>query len=162
MPAPADRVRKRDHMRRKRAADPEKVAEYQREWRKKNRERVNAYNKAYRERLTPAYAAKKERDRIQSRIRSRKRYGIVDPPTECPTQPCEICGETLKLVCDHDHATGLFRGWLCRRCNVGIGALKDSAELCEKAATYLRRQLAEPLGSAAGGAMQAFSASASA
>lgn len=36
---------------------------------------------------------------------------------------CAICGETdRRLVCDHDHATGLVRGWLCISCNTREGA----------------------------------------
>jgi hypothetical protein len=30
---------------------------------------------------------------------------------------CAMCGETRRTVLDHCHATGLVRGYLCRRCN---------------------------------------------
>lgn len=36
---------------------------------------------------------------------------------------CAVCGETgRRLVIDHDHATGLVRGWLCFSCNTREGA----------------------------------------
>lgn len=36
---------------------------------------------------------------------------------------CAVCGETgRRLVIDHDHATGLVRGWLCISCNTREGA----------------------------------------
>ncbi|MFE9855624.1 endonuclease domain-containing protein [Streptomyces sp. NPDC005780] len=35
---------------------------------------------------------------------------------------CAICGKARELVCDHDHATGLIRGWLCSSCNTAEGA----------------------------------------
>lgn len=34
---------------------------------------------------------------------------------------CAICGKERELVCDHDHATGLVRGWLCHSCNTTEG-----------------------------------------
>ncbi|MDT0270597.1 endonuclease domain-containing protein [Streptomyces sp. DSM 44915] len=34
---------------------------------------------------------------------------------------CAVCGHVRDLVCDHDHATGLVRGWLCRSCNTTEG-----------------------------------------
>ncbi len=40
---------------------------------------------------------------------------------------------------DHDHKTGKVRGLLCWSCNSALGLLKDSYELCEKAAEYLRK-----------------------
>jgi hypothetical protein len=59
---------------------------------------------------------------------------------------CDICGkgETRKhkgkvkrLCIDHDHVTGKVRGVLCHDCNTGIGLLRDSIELIEKARDYL-------------------------
>lgn len=42
-----------------------------------------------------------------------------------------------KVVVDHDHRTGVVRGLLCERCNLGIGHLLDSPALCRRARTYL-------------------------
>ncbi len=61
---------------------------------------------------------------------------------------CAICGfpETMKrgehlhrLVVDHDHETGKFRGLLCRRCNMGIGYLKDDPRRLQSAIEYLKK-----------------------
>jgi hypothetical protein len=41
-------------------------------------------------------------------------------------------------VLDHDHATGKVRGLLCRRCNTGIGMLRDDPRIVLNAASYLR------------------------
>ena len=60
-------------------------------------------------------------------------------PHKDPT--CECCGtksnkEVLNL--DHCHKYNTFRGWLCRSCNIGIGALGDNIEGLEKAVAYIR------------------------
>lgn len=54
---------------------------------------------------------------------------------------CAICGNNLekKFAVDHCHKTGIVRGFLCSLCNSGIGLLRDSADICEKAAIYLRK-----------------------
>ena len=38
---------------------------------------------------------------------------------------------------DHDHITGTFRGWLCFRCNIGLGHFEDDAGMIENALKYL-------------------------
>lgn len=55
---------------------------------------------------------------------------------------CAICGlhQTQfdkPLAVDHCHDTGKVRGLLCFDCNTGIGKLKDSPELLQKALDYL-------------------------
>ncbi len=62
---------------------------------------------------------------------------------------CAICfqpetaktrsGKIKPLAVDHNHDTGAVRGLLCHECNVGIGHLKDSAELLRSGAAYLER-----------------------
>lgn len=58
---------------------------------------------------------------------------------------CECCGTPIKdcpkqiLVMDHDHDTETFRGWICEKCNIGIGKLGDTLEGLTKAVEYLKR-----------------------
>lgn len=64
------------------------------------------------------------------------------PPT--PTH-CECCGVSFENVVkknihmDHCDETLTFRGWLCQRCNVGLGYLGDDLEGVQKALDYLMR-----------------------
>lgn len=56
---------------------------------------------------------------------------------------CDCCGDVITdnqmLHFDHDHITGTFRGWVCRRCNTGIGNLGDTIEGLQNAIEYLKR-----------------------
>lgn len=51
----------------------------------------------------------------------------------------KIRGEVVKLMLDHDHATGKNRQLLCHLCNVGIGAFGDNIDLLSNAIEYLRK-----------------------
>ncbi len=77
---------------------------------------------------------------------SRRRYREKYWPkaTHPPAGFCEICGNVSAendhdLDFDHDHVTGAFRGWLCNRCNTGIGFLGDNVKGIKKALAYLER-----------------------
>jgi hypothetical protein len=80
----------------------------------------------------------------------RTRYGITlkdyDNLYASQAGCCAICGTTSGiagqtgslLFVDHDHATGAVRGLLCRDCNVGLGAFRDSPLNLARAALYLK------------------------
>lgn len=80
----------------------------------------------------------------------RKSDGLPDPTRPMP-ECCEICGrkpkDTKTLALDHCHATGLFRGWICRPCNSGLGMLGDDLDRVLKAAAYLQKFKASTDGS---------------
>jgi hypothetical protein len=85
------------------------------------------------------YARHPERVKAASVRSWRKRAGIPDAPRPKPLT-CEACdagGRQMHL--DHDHTTGAFRGWLCNRCNLGLGHLGDTIAGVERALAYLRR-----------------------
>ena len=69
-----------------------------------------------------------------------KREHLKTHPRPAHNQPCAICEqEGLKLVFDHCHKTGNFRGWICRKCNTGLGQLGDTLECIERSRKYLIR-----------------------
>lgn len=84
-----------------------------------------------------------QRDDVKERMRSyyRKKKGIPAATRPCP-ELCENCEQPpgkRGMHLDHDHDTGAFRGWLCGRCNMGLGALGDSIATIERILAYLRR-----------------------
>ena len=54
---------------------------------------------------------------------------------------CAICRQkdNRALSVDHDHDTGIIRGLLCRKCNIGIGYFDDLPKRIQLAAAYLLR-----------------------
>src|SRR5262249_50729082 len=76
----------------------------------------------------------------------KKNFGITleqfESMLEAQGGGCAICGGLPggrgNFHVDHNHVTGEIRGLLCHYCNVTLGNMKDSPELLEKAAAYLR------------------------
>ena len=52
---------------------------------------------------------------------------------------CNCCYEKKILQVDHIHGTIIFRGWVCRNCNTGLGSLGDNLEGVLRGATYLEK-----------------------
>ena len=92
-----------------------------------------------------------ERYRRNSRIWKLKAYYGMSWEQFCAFveshgDKCAICDTTLhalkntkKYAIDHDHRTGRVRALLCHQCNPGLGSFRDSPELLERAAAYLRK-----------------------
>jgi len=56
---------------------------------------------------------------------------------------CAICGGPppahTRLVIDHSHQTGMVRGLLCNRCNVGLGFFRENQSSLANAIQYLQK-----------------------
>lgn len=135
-------------------------------WRKKNKEKVNAQARRYRAKhpdkvkaIKQKYRAKpysKALDTLAARRRrktdpegsrrralafaSRKEARRVEIAGRNRAMQCELCGAFGMTVFDHCHATGVFRGWICDRCNKVLGLVRDSGILLQKMRRYLEGQ----------------------
>ncbi len=100
-----------------------------RAWYKANVDRKKENSKSYRERQKES---------------KRRQEGLEQPTRDAPAA-CECCGAAraewlvgYTLCYDHCHKTGKFRGWLCRKCNTGIGKLGDTLDGVQRAIKYLQ------------------------
>jgi hypothetical protein len=141
-----------------------KHADYMREYKRKNNEKINAQRRAKHAEQPEVNRAhgqtywenNKEKVREIDRNRHKKRtkeeraekhiyqtYGLTKEEHEALMAEqdycCAVCGKKKKLCVDHDHETDEIRGMLCRNCNAAIGLLGDTIEDVEKAVNYLRR-----------------------
>lgn len=144
------------------AENPEKVTAARKRYEAANREKLVKKAQRWRANNPDKYKESQDRRTPESRAahrKSRSEWGKANPNKRrlngllyqgCKISlgelesilargSCEICGGTHLLGVDHDHATGAPRGLLCRTCNSGIGHLRDSEALLEKALNYLRR-----------------------
>lgn len=88
-----------------------------------------------------AWDANRSRRRSES---ERRRDAHLDGLMEAQGGTCAICPRTDDLCVDHDHATGVVRGLLCRSCNSGLGQFRDDPVLLAKAIDYLTRRRGTP------------------
>lgn len=96
------------------------------------------------------YFAKPEK-RVRQQLYSRGKQGLP-PPTRPSPATCELCGEPERrvtngrrhsLALDHCHETGIFRGWLCFKCNCALGKFGDSLAGLRRAVAYLEKAYGE-------------------
>lgn len=110
------------------AANPERNREHKRRYRMKNAERI----------------AEEERKRRLAAHRQKTEAAASRPRPD----RCEVCGgeegpRKRAMHWDHNHTTGEFRGWLCARCNMTLGQVKDDPALLRKLAEYLENNHAD-------------------
>lgn len=129
--------------------DPEARKAYRRVYYAKNKAKIRAAQKKWlvqpANRTKQAEWERKYRSRHPDRIRTQwitqreRRYKTSGRPKP---EACDICGSTTgRIVFDHCHKHGHFRGWICHRCNVVLGQVEDDAGLLIKLIAYLRRTL---------------------
>ena len=132
---------------------------YRRDWKVRNRERINLMEKARRERNADAYRAyarewqrkhrNKNRDAINRRLseshfqKCLETFGLTASDFEALSKSgCRLCGKQesrrdhrtgklMRLSFDHDHATGKFRGLLCGTCNTRLGWYERRKDVIE-------------------------------
>jgi recombination endonuclease VII len=112
-----------------RAANPEKVARYLETKRKNNARRgKRAVHPSERvSRLLREYGLTETQERRMIEVQH----------SRCAICLCPITGSNKHT--DHCHITGRVRGLLCRKCNTGIGMLRDDPMLVQRALTYLQQ-----------------------
>lgn len=113
-------------------ANPEKANA----WYHNNKESAKSRNKAW-------FIANKEKMRnhhLQGKFgMTIEQYNeFLNTQNNC----CAICNTPQsnfkqQLAVDHDHQTGKVRGLLCGNCNNGLGRFKDDIEILKKAINYL-------------------------
>lgn len=117
---------------------PEKVAQRSKNWREKNivERRIIERENARKMRATNPDAQK---------IRTAKHKAKKDLEKEILAgrrrpEICEICSKNeFRIVFDHCHNSGKFRGWICDRCNRTLGIVKDNPNLLREMAIYLEK-----------------------
>lgn len=65
------------------------------------------------------------------------------PKTSPKSGKCELCDNERRLVHDHCHATGKFRGKVCYSCNRRLGGLDEYWEWYHRAIAYVKRHQRE-------------------
>jgi Recombination endonuclease VII len=115
-------------------AHPQGRSEINRRYRENHPEQVRDSARKYRE------EHRTERNALSEKYN--RRVGGHPEPTRPRPNGCEVCGEVNgagRLHLDHDHETGKFRGWLCFKCNMSLGYMKDSPELLRALIDYVER-----------------------
>ena len=81
-------------------------------------------------------------DNATYRYRYGKTVAELTAIKEQQNNACAICKEpfidTFNSVVDHCHQQNKFRGFLCRRCNSGLGMFRDNIEYLTNAIGYLK------------------------
>lgn len=109
--------------------------------------RCYANNASYRSNVLASKKAKNADGSLSKqryKMALKRKYGLstaqFDAMVDQQQGMCAICSNALECV-DHCHVTGVVRGLLCNRCNLGIGMLDDNPVLLKQAAEYLLARL---------------------
>jgi len=127
-----DPAKKKAYLKKHHKENGDKIRTRSRTYYANNKKKVAAYQIAYK---------KRHAEKLKNYYKE-----VIVPKLYKPTRKepsnCEACGIPFTSMkkgayCDHDHNTGLFRGWLCANCNWALGNAKDSRVILQKLIDYL-------------------------
>lgn len=124
-----------EEARKYRAKYPEKISAKSKRWRDKNvetRRPIEAEQARKRRKSDP----EGNRRRIRA-FKERQELKLTEVAGRPRAAKCEVCGNAGQTVFDHCHKSGMFRGWICDRCNKTLGMVKDSTRVLKNLARYL-------------------------
>ncbi len=136
------KIQEKDSKQRQRLKDPEKFqatrTRRQRERRRllqeTNPEILRERQRRFLTRKSPEWHAQRTANRRALREAKKSASASGRPRPD----KCDICGgNRIRIVFDHCHDTGKFRGWICSPCNVVLGLMNDDPILLRKLADYL-------------------------
>lgn len=108
---------------------------------------VATKNSPKRFRLDPEERGRRER--LRRRAKTLKQYGITsfdyERLLEAQRGVCAICGDPPNgsFAVDHNHASGVVRGLLCRQCNLVVGNAREAVWILQSAAAYIKHHNTE-------------------
>jgi hypothetical protein len=117
-----------------------KEAHWRREWRRKNPEKAQEYDRQRRLENKDKFLEREHRRNLK------RRFGMTVEQYEellaFQNGVCGICGSQpngKKLAVDHCHETNKIRGLLCGRCNPAVGYVKNNPAIAQALTDYLIR-----------------------
>jgi hypothetical protein len=134
---PDIRAYRAEEARKWRAAHPEKWQEIKARHRENNLEKIRERDREAQRRRRAA-DPEGQRRRV-AEFKARQEARRTEEAGRPRSEICELCGTPGYTVFDHSHSSGLFRGWICDRCNRVLGSVGDSIELLLEMAMYLER-----------------------
>ncbi len=84
--------------------------------------------------------------RIPAKIR--REYETKHPKPQIGEEfYCKVCERTITIQTtrdvnlDHDHKTGKIRGYICNRCNTGLGNFNDNITILKRSIEWIKGTL---------------------
>lgn len=117
----------------------ERYRENRKKWYERNRSKVKAYQHEYREKNREKVNARDEKARLM------RRYGLGRDQLHLflkkRNEKCPVCLRKSKkvLAFDHCHRTGVLRGLICGKCNSAIAFLDEDPVIMRRLADYVSK-----------------------
>lgn len=104
------------------------------QWSRKHPKEAGRYTKKWVLAHPEQHAASRAKAKRRRKLTA---LGITEVDIALCGDKCYICQRQVKLVIDHNHETGKFRGMLCTACNVYLGVVRDDPTAFQRGVEYL-------------------------